>query len=140
MGKMNELSFLVSEAGLQPANYETVGKLKVAVAKLLLTSVFGQHDAKLYPLVQALNMSEMTPKDLAVECCLTYEEAVSLKHGDILHHYHDRNADGTPLRVRVSGRCQTWKTRPDDFRLPVTHGLRGYGEITHHNAHEWYKP
>lgn len=41
-------------------------------------------------------------------------------------------------RVRVTGRCQTWKTRPDAFRLPVKHGLRESGAITEANAQDWH--
>ena len=33
-------------------------------------------------------------------------------------------------RVRVSGRCQTWKTRPAEFRLPVKCGLYESSDIT----------
>jgi hypothetical protein len=47
------------------------------------------------------------------------------------------NADGTPVRCRASGACKTWKTRPDDFRLPVKYGLRQSFYITPRNAHEW---
>jgi hypothetical protein len=41
------------------------------------------------------------------------------------------------VHVRVSGRCQTWKTRPEEFRLPVKYGFYESGEITHKNA-EWF--
>ena len=44
---------------------------------------------------------------------------------------------GKPIRVRVSGRCKTWKTRPTEFQLPVEYGLYESGYITHENAHEW---
>lgn len=40
-----------------------------------------------------------------------------------------------PIRWRANGKCKTWKTRPDDFSLPVKHGLRAYGYLTHDNAH-----
>lgn len=48
-----------------------------------------------------------------------------------------RNADGSRVRCRASGACKTWKTRPDEFRLPVKHGLRDSFYITPRNAHEW---
>lgn len=48
-----------------------------------------------------------------------------------------RNADGTAVRCRANGKCQTWKTRSDDFRLPVKYGLKQYFDITPWNAHEW---
>lgn len=37
---------------------------------------------------------------------------------------------------RRNGKTQTWKTRPDEFRIPVKFGLYGYGQITHLNADE----
>lgn len=43
-------------------------------------------------------------------------------------------------RVRASGRCQTWKTRPAEFRLPVKYGMYQNGEITHSNASQWHTP
>lgn len=42
------------------------------------------------------------------------------------------------VKYRRNGRTQTWKTRPDEFRIPVTHGLKGYGQITHRNAAEFH--
>lgn len=60
---------------------------------------------------------------------ITKSIAISLKPGQILHHVSLKNADKTPMRVRVTGRVKTWKTRPDDFRIPVVHGLRDYGYI-----------
>lgn len=41
-------------------------------------------------------------------------------------------------RVRPSGRCQTWITRPDEFRLPVKFGLYQHGEITQRNAGDFH--
>lgn len=35
---------------------------------------------------------------------------------------------------RRNGATQTWVTRPDDFRIPVKHGLRHYGQIHENNA------
>lgn len=37
-------------------------------------------------------------------------------------------------RWRRSGRTQTWKTRPDEFRVPIKYGLYKSHEITEHNA------
>lgn len=47
------------------------------------------------------------------------------------------NKDKTPLRVRRSGKTQTWKTRPEEFKVPVKYGLYESTYITHLNAHEW---
>lgn len=40
--------------------------------------------------------------------------------------------------VRRTGRTQTWKTRPNAFRVPIKHGLRDSGEITQDNAHAFH--
>ena len=57
--------------------------------------------------------------------------------GDILHHITRTNADGTPMRVRVSGMLKTWKRDPERFKLPVKYGLYENGYITPENAGEW---
>ena len=33
------------------------------------------------------------------------------------------NADGSPVRLRVSGKLRTWKTRPGDVEVPVKWGF-----------------
>ncbi len=42
------------------------------------------------------------------------------------------------VRVRPNGKCQTWKTRPEEFRLPIKYGLYGYGAITHLNCEHFH--
>lgn len=41
-------------------------------------------------------------------------------------------------RWRRNGATQTWKTRPDEFRVPIKYGLRGYSSITSHNAYQFH--
>lgn len=41
-------------------------------------------------------------------------------------------------RVRPSGKCKVWKTRPSDFRLPVKYGMYESAEITQNNAADWH--
>lgn len=53
------------------------------------------------------------------------------------YHVTLRNADGTAVRCRANGACKTWKTRPDDFRLPVKYGLKQCFYITPSNAKDW---
>ena len=65
---------------------------------------------------------------------MTRNEALTARN---FEHVTVTNRDGTPMRARRNGRTQTWKTRPDDFRVPIKHGLYSYGEITPANAHEW---
>ena len=71
---------------------------------------------------------------------VTKEIAMKLRGNDTLHHRTLKNRDGTPLRSRPYGRCKTWKTRPQDFRLPMKTGFRISFYLTPHNAHEWEVP
>lgn len=41
-------------------------------------------------------------------------------------------------RVRVSGKCKTWKSRPDEFRLPVKYGLYESAAVTHENSQHFH--
>jgi hypothetical protein len=68
---------------------------------------------------------------------ITKAIAMSLGGRATLYHATVRNSDGTAARCRVNGKCKTWKTRPEDFQLPVKHGLRDCFYITPHNAAEW---
>jgi len=61
---------------------------------------------------------------------ITLEQAKNLNHGTILYHVEQRNADGTPVRWRVNGKPKTWKTRPDEVKVPVKHGFRDYDYLT----------
>ena len=36
---------------------------------------------------------------------------------------------------RANGRCKTWVTRPDDFRLPIKYGLKNCAYLMPSNAH-----
>ena len=40
-------------------------------------------------------------------------------------------------RVRRNGRTHTWKTRPEEFKMPYKWGLYEHGYIDHYNADEW---
>jgi hypothetical protein len=69
---------------------------------------------------------------------ITKHEAMTL---DTLYHAVERysaRAGGRAKQVRVTGRCKTWVTRPDDFRLPVKYGMYECLYITPRNAYEWY--
>lgn len=62
---------------------------------------------------------------------VTKEQALA---ASMFHHISATNADGTPQRFRANGKCKTWKTRPDDFRVPVKRGMYTFGYITPQNA------
>ena len=68
---------------------------------------------------------------------ITKQQAVNSHYRQEFHHVTLKNADGTPVRCRVNGKCKTWKTRPTEFRLPVKYGLRQCFYIDETNADEW---
>lgn len=68
---------------------------------------------------------------------ITKRIAISARYRQEFHHVTFKNADKTPVRCRVNGKCKIWKTRPKDFRLPVKHGLKDCFYITPENAKEW---
>ena len=41
---------------------------------------------------------------------------------------------------RRNGKTQTWKTRPDEFRVPVKYGLYAYSQIREYDASNWHTP
>lgn len=48
-----------------------------------------------------------------------------------------KNADGTPMRARRNGKTKTWKTRSEDFQIPIKHGLYDYGYIDKTTCKYW---
>lgn len=68
---------------------------------------------------------------------ITKEIAVNSHYRQEFKHINRKNADGSPLRCRVNGKCKTWKTRPNDFKLPVKFGLYDCFYITPDNCDVW---
>ena len=52
-------------------------------------------------------------------------------------HVSLKDSRGNPVACRASGKCKTWVTRPDEFKLPCKYGMYTSFYITHDNAHEW---
>lgn len=70
------------------------------------------------------------------------DKATAIKLGEswgstTVYHVRLLNADGTALRARTNGKCKVWKTRPEDYRLPMKHGMRDCFYIDPSNAEEW---
>ena len=66
---------------------------------------------------------------------VTKEQAMTARH---FVHVSVKNADGvTPLRIRASGKCITWKKQPERFKLPVKYGLYNSFYLTPENADMW---
>lgn len=76
---------------------------------------------------------------------ITKDEAINLGYGAELHYGNCSLIIGPrggrtikETRVRVSGRCQTWKTRPKEFRVPVKYGLYNSFAMTEYNAEDFH--
>ena len=39
---------------------------------------------------------------------------------------------------RRNGKTQTWKTRPNEFRVPLNHGLYAYGQMDERSASKFH--
>ena len=70
---------------------------------------------------------------------ITKAIAMAATLGTIFYHASHTNADGTPTRCRVTGKCKTWKTRPDMFELPVKHGMFQAFYINERNCNDWFE-
>ena len=66
---------------------------------------------------------------------MTLDEAKRLKHGDMLQHTINKNADGTPQRWKVNGMVKTWKRDKGRIRVPVKNGIRYYDYVTEKDLH-----
>ena len=68
---------------------------------------------------------------------LTLEQAKTLGWGDYVHTPAYSNADGSPQRWRVSGKVKIWKTRPNEVKVPIKHGMRDSSYITQNDLQEF---
>ena len=59
---------------------------------------------------------------------MTIDEAKALQYHDYIHHVTRKNADGTPMRARVTS-VKTWKTRPNEVRIGYKRGMYETGHI-----------
>lgn len=62
---------------------------------------------------------------------ITKDQAINAR---VFVSLYDLNADGTNQRWRRNGKTKVWKTRPNEFEVPVKRGLYQYGKITETNA------
>ncbi len=62
------------------------------------------------------------------------DTAVNATHNEEFYCYNN----GRITRWRVSGKAKTWKTRPNEFRLPIKFGMYESYAITDSNAHIFY--
>lgn len=69
---------------------------------------------------------------------ITKEQALTLNEFwlEITNPRHKRF--GQRARFRRNGKTQTWKTRPNDFKVPVKYGLYEFDYVTNENANLWF--
>lgn len=60
-------------------------------------------------------------------------EAKSLRYGQIVYIVGAYDSNGHASRARVNGRVQTWKTRPNEVKVPLKRGLYDTGYLTERN-------
>ena len=60
---------------------------------------------------------------------MTLQDAKNLKAGDYIHHVTKKNADGTPMRAKVTS-IKTWKRSPERVEVRCKHGLYDYAIFT----------
>lgn len=68
---------------------------------------------------------------------MNLREAKNLRYHQWVYHKKWRNSDGSPYGVRVNGKVQTWKTRPNEVRVPIKRGMYEYGYITESDLNDW---
>lgn len=68
---------------------------------------------------------------------ITLEQAKNLHFGQVLTRDTHLASTGRPQRWRVNGKPQTWKTRPDEVRVPVKWGLYVYDSITENDLDDY---
>ena len=59
---------------------------------------------------------------------MTLAQAKELNAGDYVHHTSKKNADGSPMRARITS-IKTWKTRPNEIMVSVKHGMYDYARF-----------
>jgi len=67
---------------------------------------------------------------------MNLSEAFTLKQGDYIHHLTKTNADGTPMRARITS-IKTWKTRPDQIEIRYKRGIYEYGRLREYELSEF---
>lgn len=59
---------------------------------------------------------------------MTLAQAKGLRGGDTFHSLHQKNADGTPIRMKVMS-VQTWTSWPEQVDVNYKRGLHECGTI-----------
>lgn len=65
---------------------------------------------------------------------MNIETAKGLKQGQMVYHTIKRNADGSPMRAKVTS-VKTWKRSPDRVEIGLKHGLYDYAKFNETDIH-----
>jgi len=68
---------------------------------------------------------------------MTLSEAKLLTPGDIIYHKTQTNYNGSSQQWRINGKVKTWKTRPNEVRVPIKRGMYEYDYLTHRNMDQF---
>lgn len=63
--------------------------------------------------------------------------AINELEGKRFWHRSLTDSRGFPMKCHSNGKLKTWKTRPNDFQLPVKYGIRQCFYITPSNHKDW---
>ena len=66
---------------------------------------------------------------------MTLQEAKNLRAGDYIHHITKKNADGTPMRAKVTS-IKTWKRSPNRIEVRCKRGLYDYATFTENELNQ----
>lgn len=67
---------------------------------------------------------------------ITLEQARQLKIGTTLYQPSATNADGSPVRWRVTGKVKNWKRHPEMILVPIKYGLKLHSHLNANNLVE----
>lgn len=65
---------------------------------------------------------------------MNIEQAKQLKQGQIVYHKIKTNADGSPMRAKVTS-VKTWKRSPEKIEIGLKRGLYDYAKFTENELH-----
>jgi hypothetical protein len=107
-------------------NPHTVVKRLLEADELDADEVFGSA-------LDALDAEKANLKRLGVINAQTADDFDRFYHRKLRY----KTDPSRPLECRRNGRTKRWKTRPDQFSIPVKYGMYDAFRIDNSNAHEW---
>lgn len=65
------------------------------------------------------------------------DSAMEFHYGKCTRHIGPRGGvTENTVRLRRNGATKYWKTRPDEFRIPVKYGFKGHAYVDHFNVNQ----